>query len=79
MTDTFERLTEVFRNVFNNDDLVISRQTTAKEVPEWDSLMHVSMLLNVEKVFRVQFLSSEVSGLQSLGELTDLIESKLKS
>jgi acyl carrier protein len=79
MTDTFERLTEVFRNVFNNDDLVISRQTTAREVPEWDSLMHVSMLLNVEKVFRVQFLSSEVSGLQSLGELTDLIESKLKS
>jgi acyl carrier protein len=79
MTDTFERLTEVFRDVFNNDELVISRQTTAKEVPEWDSLMHVSMLLNVEKVFRVQFLSSEVSGLQSLGELTDLIESKLKS
>jgi acyl carrier protein len=78
-TPTLERLTEIFREAFNNDDLAISRETTARDIPEWDSLMHVSLLLNVERVFGVQFLSAEVVALQSVGELADMVDAKLKS
>lgn len=79
MNDTFERLSEVFRTVFDEEGLMVSRETSAKDIPQWDSLMHVSLIINVEKAFGVRFLSSEVAGLQNLGELADLIEAKRRS
>jgi acyl carrier protein len=75
-SDRLERLGDIFRDVFNDEDLVISRETSAKDVDEWDSVMHVSLIVNVEKVFGVRFSSSEVAKLQNVGELADLIESK---
>jgi acyl carrier protein len=75
-SDRLERLGDIFRDVFNDEDLVISRQTSAKDVEEWDSVMHVSLIVNVEKAFGVRFSSSEVAKLQNVGELADLIESK---
>jgi acyl carrier protein len=79
MTESFRLLSEVFRNVFDDDALVLSRETTAKDIPQWDSLMHVALIINVEKTFDIRFSSSEVAGMQSLGELADLIDSKRKS
>ena len=76
VADRLERLNEVFRDVFNDEDLVISRDTSAKDIAEWDSVMHVSLIINVEKAFGVRFSSSEVARLQSVGDLEDLIESK---
>ena len=75
-SDRLERLGDIFRDVFNDEDLVISRETSAKDVEEWDSVMHVSLIVNVEKAFGVRFSSSEVAKLQNVGELADLIESK---
>jgi acyl carrier protein len=75
-SERLERLGDIFRDVFNDEDLVISRETSAKDVDEWDSVMHVSLIVNVEKVFGVRFSSSEVAKLQNVGELADLIESK---
>lgn len=76
VSERLERLTEVFRNVFNDDDLVISRETSAKDIAEWDSVMHVSLIVNVEKAFGVRFSSSEVAKLQNVGDLADLIAAK---
>jgi acyl carrier protein len=79
MTDTLTRLTDVFRDVFNDDALDITRETTAADVPEWDSLMHVTLIVNVEKSFGVRFKSSQIAGLQNVGELVDLIEAGRRS
>jgi acyl carrier protein len=76
MTDRIERLTEVFQDVFENDDLQIGRETTSRDVEGWDSLMHVTLLINVEKAFGVRFSSSEIAGLKDVGELLDLLEAK---
>jgi acyl carrier protein len=76
MDTTLGQLTQVFRQVFNDDELVISRQTTAKDVSEWDSLMHVSLIIAAEKTFKIRFSSAEVSGLKNVGDLVDLIEAK---
>ena len=74
--NTLAKLSEVFQHVFDDDDLAISRETSARDVDEWDSLMHIDLVLNVEKEFGVRFSSSEVALLQYVGQLVDLIDSK---
>jgi acyl carrier protein len=76
MEDRLERLNQVFRDVFDDDELNITRQTTAKDVEGWDSLMHVTLVVNVEKAFKVKFSSSEVAALQNTRELLDLINAR---
>jgi len=79
MNDILARLTEIFHDVFLDDDLTISPQTTAKDVEGWDSVSHIDMILNVEKTFGVRFSSREVSRLQNVGELAALIAAKARS
>ncbi len=76
MADSMPRLNEVFRNVFDDDELDITRETTAKDVEGWDSLMHVTLIVNIEKAFGIKFTSSEVAGLQSVGDVVDLIDAR---
>ena len=74
--NTLVKLREVFQDVFDDDDLGIRRETSARDVDEWDSLMHIDLVLTVEREFGVRFSSSEVASLQYVGQLVDLIESK---
>ena len=76
MSSDLATLTEVFQQVFEDDELAITRETTAADIESWDSLMHVSLLLVVEKRFRIRFSSSEVSSLMNVGMLVDLINAK---
>ncbi len=76
MDDRMERLNRVFQQVFDDDELQISRQTSAKDVEGWDSLMHVTLIVNVEKAFHVKFSSSEVAALKDVGDLLDLIDAR---
>jgi acyl carrier protein len=68
---------EVFRDVFDDDDLTIVPTTTAGDVEGWDSLMHVTLIVNIEKAFNIRFNSSEVASLKNVGELLDLLRNKL--
>lgn len=79
MFDPMPRLTQVFREVFDDDSLRVSRATTAKDIEGWDSLMHVTLLVRVEKAFGIKFRSSEVAALQNVGELAALIQTRLGS
>jgi acyl carrier protein len=76
MDDRIERLNRVFQQVFDDDELQIDRQTSAKDVEGWDSLMHVTLIVNVEKAFKVKFSSSEVASLKDVGDLLDLIAAR---
>jgi acyl carrier protein len=76
MEGTLTRVTDVFRSVFDDDELVISRSTTAKDIADWDSVMHVSLIIQIEKTFGIRFSSTEVANLQNVGELLDLVEAK---
>jgi len=71
---TLDRVNEVFRNVFEDDELVVDAGTTASDVEGWDSLMHVTLIVALEKAFSVKFKSSEVAALENVGELVTLIE-----
>ncbi len=74
METTLARLTEVFRDVFDDDSLVITVETAAGDIEGWDSLMHVTLILNLEKAFKVKFTSSQVASLKNVGDLLKLIE-----
>ena len=71
-----DRLTSVFNNLFN-DDITLSREMTANDVDDWDSLMHVTLVLTIEKEFEIRFTSTEVSNLNNVGALIDMIEQKI--
>jgi acyl carrier protein len=70
------RLTPIFRDVFNDDALVVTEGMTAAEVPTWDSLSNINMIIAVEKVFAVKFSIKDVRNLKNVGELLELIKRK---
>jgi acyl carrier protein len=70
------RLTPIFRDVFNDDALVVSEGMTAADVPSWDSLSNINMIIAVEKAFGVKFSIKAVRRLKNVGELLDLIKRK---
>jgi acyl carrier protein len=79
MNDAHTRLTDVFRNVFDDDALVLRKEMTADDVENWDSLTHINLIVALEKEFRIRFTTSEVSGLKNVGELEALVESKVQN
>ena len=72
----YARLSEVFRNVFDEDSLQVTPQLSAKDVVGWDSLAHIRLLLSVEREFRIRFSTAEIGKLQNVGDLVALIESR---
>jgi acyl carrier protein len=72
-------LTTVFQDVFDDDGIVIRPDLSANDVPAWDSLTHIRMLLTVERECKITFSVTEVGDLKNVGELTDLILKKTGS
>jgi acyl carrier protein len=75
-SDIESRLTPIFRGVFNDDALVIKPDMTAADVPTWDSLSNINMIIAVEKGFGVKFSIKDVRNLKNVGELLELIKRK---
>ena len=72
-----ERLTRIFRDVFDDTSIEISDEMTAKDIEEWDSLNHINLIVAVEGTFKVRFTTKEVSDLANVGELITLIARRL--
>ncbi len=74
---TIEIVSEIFRDILDEDDLVLAPETTAEDVEAWDSLTHVQLMVAIEKRFGIKFSSREISSFQNVGELLAAIENKL--
>ena len=72
-----QRLKPVFENVFDEDDVEVTASTTANDISEWDSLRHIRLIIAVEKEFGIKFLTSEVNDFKNVGELVEMIQSKI--
>ena len=77
LDEVYERLTQIFRDVLDNDEVELGPSTTASDVDGWDSLNHVRLMLATEKVFGIHFSAREISKLKNVGEFAKLIESKI--
>ena len=75
-TEIYAKLTEIFRDVFDDEELTPTAETNADDVEEWDSLSHIRLMLSVEKAFGVRFSTVELGGLKTVGELVALIQTK---
>lgn len=72
----FDRLTDLLRDVLDDDDIVLTAETTARDVPGWDSLANVRFILAAEQAFKVRFAAAESARLKNVGELVALIRSR---
>lgn len=79
MTDTLERLQPIFRDVLDQPELTISRDSNGHNVEGWDSLSHINLVSAVEQEFGVRFALGELEPLKNVGDMIDLIERKKKS
>lgn len=71
--DVLAKLTEVFRDVFDDEKIELSDKTTADDIEAWDSLEHISLIAAVEKAFKMRFTMREVSGMKNVGEMVDIL------
>ncbi|MFQ9650177.1 MAG: acyl carrier protein [Enterocloster sp.] len=71
--DVFKKLSEVFRDVFDDESIVVTEVTSADDIEDWDSLEHINLIVSVEKKFNMKFTMNEVVGMKNAGEMADVI------
>ena len=79
MSDIIDKLISIFRNVFDDDELIINETTKAEDIDEWDSLAHIRLVISIEKVFELRFTTDEISNLANVGDMAKLIMKKQTS
>ncbi len=75
--DILSQVNTIFRDVLENDKLLIKEETTGDDVEEWDSLTHLQLVVAIEKHFNIRFTSSEIINFSNVGEMCDGILTKL--
>jgi len=60
---------EIFKDVLDNDDVVLKYETTAADVEDWDSLSHIQIVVAIEKHFKVKFTTAEIREFKNVGEM----------
>ena len=74
-----QKLSIIFKNVFDDENLEINIYTKAEDIDGWDSLAHIRLILAIEKHYELRFTAAEISEIQNVGEMIDLILSKQKN
>lgn len=75
--EVLNKLTEVFQDVFDDETIVITDETTADDIEDWDSLEHINLIVAVEQAFSIKFNMNEVTSMKNVGEMVDIILSRL--
>ena len=75
--DILKRVEEIFREELEQDELVLTDETTAEDVDGWDSLSHVQLVAAMEEAFGIEFKSREILSWDNIGDLIDCIEKKV--
>ena len=74
--EVFERLNAVFREVFDDDEIVVHEDTDSDDIEDWDSLEHINLVSAVEQEFDIKFSMAQVIGMKNVGEMVDIILGK---
>ena len=73
----YQRLTEIFQEVFDEDSIEVTPKLSADDVDGWDSLTHIRLVLTIEKAFKIKFSTSEIVKLENVGDMVALIQRKV--
>ncbi len=72
--EILSKVNDVFHDVFDDDSIVVVESTTADDVEDWDSLMHITLISEIESAFGMKFQMKDVVGMKNVGEMLDIIE-----
>ncbi len=75
--EVFEKVNEVFREVFEDDDITVNDETTSADIEDWDSLEHINLVNAIEQEFGIKFNMGQIVSMKNVGEMVDIIISKL--
>lgn len=73
----FEQLDEVFQDVFDDETIHVTAQTTAKDIEDWDSLEHINLVVAIENHFGIKFNMNEVTTMKNVGEMVGIIKERI--
>jgi acyl carrier protein len=74
--DILQKLSIIFKQVFQNNELEITYETTTHDITEWDSFSNIELILNIENAFDIKFDLRELSSIKNVGELSEYILSR---
>jgi len=77
LDEIYRKMTDIFQDVFDDESIVVTPELTAQDVAEWDSLNHIRLILTVQKTFGISFSAAQTANLKNVGDLADLIQSKM--
>lgn len=75
--EILERINEIFHDVFDDDSIVVVEETTADDIEDWDSLMHITLISEIEADFGFKFQMKDVVGMKNVGEMLDIIQASI--
>jgi acyl carrier protein len=75
--EVLEKLTDLFVQIGEDDDVVLADATTAEDVEGWDSIFHVKFIIAIEREFKIRFDASEINSAANAGELAAMVEKKI--
>ncbi len=75
--EIYERLNEVFRDVFDDESIEVNERTTSADIEDWDSLEHINLIVAVENEFGIKFNMKEVTTMKNVGEMVEIIRSRI--
>ncbi len=74
--EIFEKLTEIFRDVFDDESIAVGEETTAADIEGWDSLTYIVLLSAIEDEFDIEFAMDSVQELKNVGKMVDVIQKR---
>ena len=75
--EIISKIQDVFRDVFDNEEISVSESTSANDIEEWDSLTNIQLIVSIEHEFGIKFDSEEMTSWANVGEMVANIESKI--
>ena len=70
------KVTDIFRDVLDDDSIMLKPETIAEDIEDWDSLTHIQLVVAIEKKFGIKFSTSEINGFKNVGEMCDAVAKK---
>lgn len=74
--EILERVTNIFKEVFDDDDIVLTDETTSADIEDWDSLTHITLISEIEEEFDFKFSMKDVLGMKNVGEMLDILQNR---
>ena len=74
----YEKLNEILRDIFDDDEIVVTPETNSDSIEDWDSLEHINLVVAIEKAFQMKFSMDEVTGMKVVGEMVEIIRQRGK-